>query len=208
MANASITTLITGLALVTTDGTATDSFQNDVIYELARGMYPGILGQTGASFIAAVADTARYTLPSGAVLPLLVFYDINQIMRIRKDEAWSFDALWREAPAQVVVGYVQDPEDRSSFALIPPPKRAGDAIGAYTPFTAGWAGGNIAVIYSAAVVAFTGTTYDDLKLPIAFEVIARELARDSNHQDKVAADVAHNMASLFFSMFTPLGYTP
>lgn len=207
MSNAAITTIITGLATVATDGTATNAFQDDVIFELARGAYPDVLAQVGAAFVAVTAETATYTIPtaSNARTPLMIFHDTRQLFHVRKDEAWAYEAEWRDAPDPHVVGYVMEPEDRPNFALVPPPKVAGATIGGAVPTGATFPAGNILVVYAQSDTAFAGTTYDDLKLPVALEALSRELARDSDHQDKMAADVAHNLADFFFRMTVPVG---
>lgn len=208
MANAAITTLVTGLGTISTDSTITDQFQHDVIFELARGVYPNVLGQVGAAFITTSATNARYTLPtaSGARTPLAVFYDVFQLLQITKEEARSYDNAWRGSPTQQVVGYTFDPEDRPNFSLVPPPREAGATIGGNTPTNVTtWPVNNITVIYAATDNAFAGTTYDDLKLPIAFEVLAREFGRDSDHQDIAMSQISHNMAAFFFAMFNPIG---
>lgn len=208
MANAAITTLITGLGTIATDSTITDQFQNDVIFELSRGVYPNVLAQVGSAFVAATAGNARYTIPttSGARTPLMIFYDIYQLLQITKEEARSYDEAWRGNPTQQVVGYTFDPEDRVNFSLVPPPRESGATIGGNTPTNVTtWPQNNITVIYAATDTAFAGTTYDDLKLPIAFEVLAREFGRDSDHQDITMSQISHNMAAFFFAMFNPIG---
>lgn len=208
MANANITTIITSLAVIPADTTATDSFQDDVIYELARGVYPDVLAQVGASFIAAVAGTERYLIPtaSNARTPLALFYGDTQLLQLRKQEAWAYDQAWRNAPLPSVIGYTYDPEDRVAFSLVPPPFRSGGAIGGNTPTNVtAWPDGNITIIYATSDTAFAGTTYDDLKLPIALEVLAREFGRDSDHQDLAFAQYCHGLSGFFFLMFNPVG---
>jgi len=208
MSNAAITTIITQLSTTATDGTVTNSFQDDVIFELSRGVYPDVLAQVGSAFIAVTAGTARYSLPtaSGARTPLALFYDTKQLLLLRKDEAWAYDEAWRNAPHNQVVGYTFDPEDRPNFALVPPPRRDGATIGGNTPtVVTAWPDANITAVYANTDLTFPGTTYDDLKLPIALEVMAREFGRDSDHEDKMMTEVCHNLAEFFFLMFTPVG---
>jgi hypothetical protein len=209
MANANITTIVTSLGLVTLDATQVNNFQDDVIFELARGAFGEVLAQVGAAFIAVTGGTATYALPavaSGARTPLVVCFDDFQLAQVRKDEAWAHQVDWRNSPGVRPIGYVQDPEDRVNFSLVPVPRRDGATIGGSTPFTfTQWPADNITVIFAATDVTFSGTTYDDLKLPIALEVLSRELGRDSDHQDKLASQVARALAQFFFEMFNPSG---
>lgn len=208
MSNAAITTIITSLAVVTADTTATNSFQDDVIFELSRGAYPDVLATVGASFVATTANTERYSIPtaSSARTPLMIFWDDLQLLLLRKQEAWEYSQAWRDSPRHQVVGYTFDPEDRTAFSLVPPPSRAGATIGGNTPTSVTtWPQENITIIYATSDTAFAGTTYDDLKLPIALEVLAREFGRDSNHQDVAFSNYCHGMADFFFLMFNPVG---
>jgi hypothetical protein len=208
MPNATITTLVNQLALVTIDNTVQQSFQDDVIFELARGMYPGVRAQTTAAFIAATAGTAQYTLPTASPafqrVPLVICYDDRQLAQVSRTEAWEYEEEWRRNPSAHVVGYLQDPEDRTVFSLVPPPRTDGAAIGTNTPTNVTtWPAGNITVIAASADTTFPSAVYADLILPIALEVLAREFARDSDHQDEVFAATCHTLASLFFGMFGP-----
>jgi hypothetical protein len=206
MSNAAITTIINDLGVVITSNTPTNNFQDDVIFEMARGAFGEVMPQVDASFIAVTAGTATYTLPtsSSARTPLLIFYDDFQLSRVTKDEAWSYRSDWRRTTSDKPVGYVLDPEDRTQFSLIPVPRRDGQSIGVTTPYN-GFAAENVLVIYTVSDVAFAGTTYDDLKLPIALEVLSRELGRDSDHKDELASQIARSLAQFFFEMFTPFG---
>jgi hypothetical protein len=208
MPNAAISTIVTNLATVSYDTTARDNFEDGIINELARGANPGILAQVGTAFIAVTNATERYSLPvaSGARTIITLHHDNVQLLQVRKDEAWHYDTSWRRTPARKTIGYVLDPEDRTSFSVIPPPIADGATIGGQTPTTiTAWPTGNITVIYANADTAFAGTTYDDLKMPIALETLQREFARDSNHQDNAFAESCGLLASIFYGMFMPLG---
>lgn len=210
MSSAAITTIVNGFAVVTVDNTAQQTFQDDVIFELARGVYPDVLGQVDAAFVATVAEQVQYTIPTATPnfqrTPITVFYDTIQLALIRKTEAWEYDEQWRDAPHHQVVGYLLDPEDRTVVSLVPPPKIAGDAIGGNTPIAVTtWPDKNLTIISAKSDPAFAGTTYADLQLPIALEVLAREFSRDSDHQDSMYAQVCRNLSQFFFGMFMPVG---
>lgn len=210
MSSAAITTIVTGFAVVTVDNTAQQTFQDDVIVELARGVYPDVLAQVDAAFIATVAEQVQYTIPTATPnfqrTPINVFYDTLSLSLIRKTEAWEYAEEWRDSPGHQVVGYLLDPEDRTVISLVPPPKQAGTAIGGNTPTSVtAWPDKNITVISAKSDTAFGGATYADLQLPIALEVLAREFSRDSDHQDSMYAQVCRNLAQFFFGMFMPVG---
>src|SRR5262249_13959361 len=162
MSNAAITTLVNNFACVTVDTTAQQTFQDEVINELARGGWPGIIGQVGTAFIAVTRATNRYSLPSatGARTILAVFYDDTQLLQINKQEVRAYEEAWRRTPQRKPIGYCLDPEDRVSFSLVPSADRDGQTIGGNTPTNiTAWPEGNLTVIYANADTAFAGTTY-------------------------------------------------
>lgn len=216
MANATITTYAQDLSNVKLDtqqhtttgaGTpaATLNYQDDIIFEMAAGAMPGVLVQVAAEFLPTVAGDTVFDLPTvdGARTLLEVFFDDRQLAFIRKDEAWSFDPEWRVTPTARPFGYVLDPEDRTQFSIFPPPKNDGDTIGASTPLGGPFPVGNVGIIYARTDLAFAGSTYRDLFLPMAFEVLSRELAMDSDHRDDEGAKNAHMLAEVFFKLSFP-----
>lgn len=208
MANSDINTVITQLGVMALDTTATNSFQDDVIFELSRGAHTGNLGQSGAAFVAITAGTERYSIPtaSGARTPLAIIYDDTQLLLLRKDEAWAYDEAWRKSLSDTIVGVVMDPEDRINFSLVPAPLRTGDAISGQTPIAVtAFPSNNVTVVYAASDTTYPGTTYDDFKLPIALEVLAREFGRDSDHHDEGFSQLARVMSTFFFGMTVPKG---
>lgn len=205
MANTSVDALIDDLACVIVDSTATDNLQNDVLYELARGSMPGVVFQTGAAFTQAIKNTATYSLPaaSGARSILTVHYDGQELATARKDEAWNVSEVWRTDPKARPVSYVTDPENRTDYTLIPPPIVSGAAPIGDPAVDEDFVPLNIVVIFMKTDLTLALGPYQDTYLPIAFEVLGRELGRDSNHQDKNASQIAHKLAEFFFQMAFP-----
>ena len=208
MSSATITTLVGQLAVITPDATAVNNFQDDIILEMARGTGGVHPPQIGTAFIAGVAGTERYTLPDTvqARLAIAILYDQTQLLTLRKEEAWAYEEAWRETISDQPIGVVYDPEDRTNFSVVPPPRLNGDAIGVANPvaFTT-FPGNNITAIFTRTDLAFPGTTYSDYILPVALETLAREFARDSDHQDATFAALCHGLAKLFFTMTRPKG---
>ncbi len=210
MPSSTITTLVQQLDVIPVDSTAQGNFQDEIIYELARGRFPRVVPpQTGAVFLAVTASTERYTVatasPNFHRTPIAICYDTRQLAQIRKEEAWEYLEAWRRSPRSTVVGFTMDPEDRVSFSVVPPPRRNGDAIGSNTPTSiTTWPSGNLTVIATRSDTTFPGSTYSDYQLPIALETLAREFARDSDHQDTTFAQVCRQLAQFFFAMTTPL----
>jgi len=206
MANATITTLAGAIATVTLDATQSDTYQDEIIRELARLSMPWVLVQTGASFVAAVRGQAVYSLPTadGARTALMICFDDKQLAHARYDEAMFFDDAWRDSQARPVA-FLNDTINRAQFAVVPTPPADGAAI-ALTPldFTT-WPDGNLTVIYAKSDTAFAGSSYNDTYLAMAFEIIARELGRDSDHTDPEAAALAKTLANVFWRLSFPEG---
>lgn len=207
MPNATVTSMLQSLATVTVDTTATDNYQDEIIFEIARGGFKNVLMQTGTAFIHASSGVVTYTLASPARTILLLCYDKRQLATAKKDEAWMLDAAWRTSPQATPIAYTLDPEDRTQFALVPPPQETGDAPGG-DPTGTTFVERNITVVYTKTDLTIATGAYRDTLLPIAFEALSRELARDSDHQDKLASGVASNMAGFLFAMAFPETIVP
>lgn len=207
MANAAITTLINDISTVVLNSTATDTYQEEIFFELARGARPDTFVQTGASFVEIIKNVGVYDLPAadGARTLLALIFDERVLGFSRYDEAMFFDPQWRKTPGRPVA-YILDTIDRTKFALIPTPAQDGVAVGANTPtVSSSWPNGNITVIYMRQDTAFDGTNLLDIYPAIAFDVIARELGRDSDHMDPDAATLAQQFADLFWQLSFPPG---
>lgn len=206
MANAAISTLINNISTVVVDATASNNYQDELYYELARLANPKTLVQTGAAFIAATRGATSYTLPSTAPAHrtgLIVFYSDTALSLARYDEAHYFDPMWKDSLGKPVV-FLQDTSDRDKFFAIPAPDHDGQAIGGATPITfTTWPAENFTVISAVTDLTYAGTSYADTHLAVAFEVIARELARDSDHMDLDAAALAKQMADFFWTLSFP-----
>lgn len=203
MPNAAISTLISQITTVTPDATAVNNYQDNVFYEAARLTFPGVVIQTDAAFVQAVKGQATYTLPTGHRIPLIFAFDERQLGFAKLDEARYYGADWRSTPGDPFA-VILDPEDRDKFALVPPPRADGEGVGISTPLVfTDWPSDDIMVISTTVNTDFDGTNYEDTHLAIAFEVIARELGRDSDHMDDEAAKAAKQMANVFWRMSFP-----
>lgn len=210
MANATITTLINDLATVTINSTATDDYQDEIFEEIARLAKLSIIVQTGAAFQQVTGGTATYTLPQSPQLArmlLALMYGPRQLAQSRKDEAWMLSEEWRASTAYAPIAYLQDPENRVQYTVVPPPKIDG-ATPSGTPTGNTFVDQNLTIFYTYTDTAWSGATYADTHLPIAFEVLSRELSRDSDHQDTVAAEVAEKFAMFLFGLAFPESALP
>jgi hypothetical protein len=204
MATATVTTLATSLGLTPSDSTALDSIQEDILYELARLRRLGVVLQTKAEFIAVTADTVAYSYPTGARSPLMIIFDDAELALASRDEAQLFDDAWRARPSDRPLAATFDSEDRDSFGLVPPARRAGSTITAETPYTfTAWPSGNLTLIHARTDLTYAGTSVVDTHLAMVFDMLARDFGRDSIHADATAAQAATQMADFFWQLSFP-----
>jgi hypothetical protein len=205
MPNAAISTLANEISTVTLDATQINNYQDEIYFELARNMRGDVLVQTDATFVAGTKGTSIFALPTAnfARTALMIFFDTKQLAHCSYDEARFFDPNWRDnarTPSAVLV----DTIDRTNFAAVPPPDRDGQAIGVNTPLVVQtWPADNFVVIYAKSDLTYPGTNYVDTHMAVAFDVIARELGRDSDHTDPDAAIAAKQMSDVFWRLSFP-----
>jgi hypothetical protein len=133
----------------------------------------------------------------------MLAYDGGDLNLARKDEAWALDPAWRTSPKARPLAYLMDPENRTDFTLVPPPIVSGIAP-AGSPVTAdAFEPMNLVAIYARTDLTLEDGPYRDLQLPLALETVARELGRDSDHQDRSASEIAHKLADFFARMALP-----
>lgn len=204
MPNATIRTLINELATVPLDTTAADTYQDETFLEIARlSRGNDVVLNTNAAFVAALSGVAIYSLPATARQALMVVYDDTQLAAARYDEAHYFDPAWRSTPGRPVA-VMNDTIDRTKFAIIPPPREDGGNFGVDTPlsFTT-WTQGNFSVVFTYNDNTLAGPNVVDVYPAIAFDVISKELGRDSDHMDPDLANAARQMADIFWRLSFP-----
>lgn len=192
MAKADVTALVSTIANGASDATTVSDFYDDVIEDIGRGVFPGVLSITSAAFVAAVADTRTYTLPTAAIRPLAVIYDDMELAEDEAMQAADVDAVWRALRGKPLA-YVRTDETVRTIALVPTPDVSGASITGLTPFdNTGFPTGNLTVLYTDRGPDFTA----DEELPVALLVLSREFRRDSDHCDTDLADMAAKLGDL------------
>jgi len=200
MAKVDVTTLVSTLANGASDATTVSDYYDDIVEEIGRGMLPGILSITDASFVQAVVDTRTYTLPTDAIRPLMVMYDDTQLGDDMAAQAADVDAQWRSSRGQPIA-FVRTDETVRTIALVPTPDHTGDDPTGLTPFdTSGFPAGNLTFIYTDRGPDFQA----DEELGIALFIMSREFRRDSDHCDGELADMAAKLGDLLLrAVHTP-----
>lgn len=134
----------------------------------------------------------------------MIIFDDTELALASRDEAALFDDAWRARPTDRPMAVTFDSEDRDSFGLVPPARRAGTTIGGDTPITfTGWPSGNLTLIHARTDLTYAGTSVVDTHLATVFDMLARDFGRDSIHADATAAQAATQMADFFWQLSFP-----
>lgn len=199
MAKADVLALVSMLSDSTSSSTQVSNYYNDVVFEMADGVFPGP-SLTNASFVAVVEGTANYTYPAALVRLIAVLYDARDLVRESQRGAELFNRDWRGDFARPVA-YVLNDEDLRTLSLIPVPDTSGQTIGVLTPFSATFPAENLTFIFTEE----RDDVHLDEELPLALEILGREWSRDSDHHDAQAAEIAKKLSGLLFGLVNRRG---
>lgn len=196
MAKADVLQLVADFSNSRADQTQAGDYYDQIIDEMGRGNVESLVN---ASLQAVTAGDGSYTFPTATIMPLAIIYDDKQLMRLGEMEVEAADALWRETQG-TPIGYVVEDEDTRTIQLYPTPINSGDTIGASTPFVLPHPQGNLTYIFTERRA--TAHAWEELWL--ALEILAREFARDSDHQDIHFSKTCRGLALILRAMISPL----
>jgi hypothetical protein len=189
MARADVLSLVSSLATAQSDATAVSNYYDRIVQE--HGLQRESL--TDAAFVAVVAGTLTYTLPTAALRGLAYVYDDTELVRDNKRGVEVSDELWRVRRGEPRAVLFED-EQRRQFDLVPVPSRSGASIGISTPFSGAFPLGNTTVLYTDNAVDVRPWE----ELAQACEILAREFGRDSDHADAQSAQTWRQLADFLF----------
>jgi len=164
----------------TTGSTVSMGFYYDEIMQgLAMRFEPPLVETTT---FAISSGTASYSWPSDACSILAIFSESKQLFPVSFIELESYDGAWRQTTGEVQVFYSGEDPQRS-FRLHPIPSTASTGT----------------VIMGVAPVGGQGVTSipDYMGLYLACEILRREFAKPSVHQDKQFSKAAGDVAQIF-----------
>lgn len=190
MSKATVTGLVTSLSISLADSTTASDYYDRIVVE--HGVKRTSL--TDAAYVAGVADTAAYTLPSDAIRLLGTCYDDTWLFREDKRGVERTDPDWRTHAGQPRF-VIKDDLTVRQFYAIPAPTVSGDSVGVNTPFTA-FVRNNLTVVYTDN----TADVQPYEELAVAVDILAREFARESDHQDTTAAQTWRQFATFLLAM--------
>ena len=182
MSKAITLTLIDNLGLTDTTNAEISRLYDDVVRELGMQV---IL--TESSTVAQVAGTATYTPPTNTIRVLeidssfgiLDQHDYHSLQNL-------FYSRFRDKVGKPVI-WCHDHESVKDFRLVPGPTESDTLTVLFTQ-------------YQTDVPSW-------LELPIALEVLHREYARESNHQDIDFAMLCRQLANMWFSLVGIIWYS-
>jgi len=152
------------------DTTTRDRYYSDVADSLAQVLMVN-------SDIAVVAGDASVVLPNDAVKLAGVFWDGTWLYSETLDWLETEDKDWRDVEG-TPHSYTQENENDDTFTLFPKPDSAG----------------TVTLIYSQRRVDLPAW----IEFPMAFDVLARELGRDSDHRDFDQAKAFNDLAKYYY----------
>lgn len=192
MPRADVLQLIADLSGGQADAVLAERYYDDVVDDLGRRQW-----LTQASLLTTTANTGTYRLPADGIRLLGVFYGDELLDRVALRTLEAYDPHWRDA-AGTPIAYTVEDETTNEFRLFPVPTvPSQDFIFLFgSPFGADFAERAVAVVHTER--------RDDLplwlELPVAFDVLAREFARESDHRDPAFAEVARRLAATMYQM--------
>lgn len=176
MAKADVLTLVDDFSLSIADSDETTVLYDEVVRELG---FAEVLTSTEVQTL--VAKTEVLTFEDDTLRALEVHTgDVGRLDRTRTNSVRGvFGNSWRDLVG-TTRAYVKDHEDEQSVRLVPKPAEALD------------------------VTVIRTDRRDDvplwLELPVALEVLSREMSRESDHQDVTFSTAAARLSRLLFAL--------
>lgn len=192
MAKANVLQLVQDISSNQADATAIDRYYDDVVRDL--GQHPWL---TQATLISITAGTAIYTPATSVIRILDTYYDDRVLRPATLKEMESINPAWRDARG-TPIAYVNEDETAKDFRLYPNPEvTSKDFIFLFgSPFGLDYPEYAVAIVHTETRIDLPAW----LEMPTAFEVLAREFMRESNHQDVAFAKMCKQVADLLLSL--------
>jgi len=177
------------------NATAITKFYNEVVADLGRADW-----LITANLLPTSTDTFEYDPPEQTVELRGVFYDDRWLYKEGLRNIGAVNPQWRDERG-TPRAYVIEDESNTKFRLYPKPdKDSKDFIFMF--------GSPLGLDFPeyAVLVLYTELREDLpvwMEMPVAFEILAREFARESDHTDQVFAKTCRAISELLFKMVGP-----
>lgn len=185
--------LVRSLTLVPPEEGTLDRYYDETLIEL--GEIPFVFA---ATLLPVSIDQAVFDIPDFAVNVLQVFYDARCLDRASLQEMQSLSPTWRDVKGASPCTYVTEHEDERTFRIWPMPAMPSQAFSFVTGSPLG-----LDLPSYAVMTLHTSHPQDGpviLELLIAHRMLAREFARESQHQDVEYAKRCEQIAQILLNM--------
>ena len=178
MTKTTIATLVGNLCHDLDDSTEISTFHDDVMEEISKSPRSPFVDYDTISI---VSGTSQYNFPSDAIRMLALFYKDAHLSPSTISDLEAYDKDWLTTTGDP---WAFTPEDRSyrKYRLFPEPDESGDD--------------NVALYTDKR----DDSIEDWIALGMAHDILAKEFARPSDHQDVAYAAACDKMAKLIYQM--------
>jgi hypothetical protein len=177
------------------DATAIDKYYDEVVADLGRTEW-----LVTASLVTATAGTNEYTPPATAIDLLHLFYDDRLLYESKLRAIESVNTHWRDERGPPK-SYIIEDETNKQFRLYPSPVVSSkDFIFMF--------GSPLGLDFPEYAICIVHTEQREvlpkwLEMPVAFAILSREFARESDHKDAQFADSCKALAEMLMKMVGP-----
>lgn len=148
--------------------------------------------------ITITSGTAVMDYPTNAIKILAVFYTSRQLAYTLGRELEHYSGTWRD-DSGTPIAYTLKEESGRTYRLYPNPNTSTVSSGGAEPLGEDYAAtAGAAIMYSNN--STTGSFADWLAYPLTFNVLAREFARPSAHQDLTFSTTCKQLSQLLYSL--------
>lgn len=192
MNKSTIIQLVEDIARVTLDPDTIARYYDDALEDVCKFDRPPLVT---SEMIEITAGTATYDYPTDAVKIVNAFYDSTQLLPciISALDAYSDD--WRDDSGDPWA-FTRDETDKDTYTLYPNPQSSSGAFSFpnAAPMGEDFPDDTVVLIYSQRR---DDDIPDWLVFVLVFDILAREFARPSDHQDAEFSDACRSASQLF-----------
>jgi len=195
MAQSDVLSLVQELSTNQADATAIIKYYEEIVADLGRDDWLIV-----AEILAVTADTFEYDPPDTTADLKGVFYDDRWLYKENLRALEVINPNWRDERG-TPRAYVIEDESNHKFRLYPTPDRNSKD---FIPIFGSPLGMDFPEYSVVVLITELRTDLPPwLEQPVAWEIIAREFARESDHTDATLAKVAHQISQRMLEMVGP-----
>ena len=195
MPRSEVITLCQALCTNQADETALSKYYDEVVSDLGRAEW-----LVNAEVLSATAGTNQYNPASTVVEIMHVLYDDRVLSKETLRSMDAYNPQWRDQRG-TPRAYIVEDETNKQFRLWPTPEVDSKP---FIPLH----GAILGLDYPEYSVVVIQTEFREvlpiwMELPVAFAMLAREFARESDHIDTAFAESCDKLSKVIFEMLGP-----